>query len=54
VSPSILPWPDLASTFDGHGIESYWWSVPPAMTRFRARTHNGTLNGMLFLGLCEG
>ncbi len=54
MSPSILPWPDLAATFDGNASESYWWSVPPAMTRFRARSHNGRLNGMLFLGLCEG
>jgi len=44
----------LSVSVDGAGSESYWWSVPPAMTRFRARSHNGTLNGMLFLGLCEG
>lgn len=54
MSPSTLPWSDLASTFDAHGSESYWWSVPPAMTRFRARAHTGTLNGKIFLGLCEG
>lgn len=54
MNPSTLPWPDLTCTFDAHGSESYWWSVPPAMTRFRARAHMGALNGMLFLGLCEG
>ena len=54
MSPSTLPWSDLASTFDCYGSESFWWSVPPAMTRFRARSHAGTLNGMLFLSLCEG
>jgi type VI secretion system protein ImpM len=54
MSPLTLPWTDLASTFDAQGRESFWWSVPPASTRFRARTHIGAPNGMLFLGLCEG
>ncbi len=54
MSPTVLPWVDLHSSFDAQGSESYWWSVPPAMTRFRARTHNGALNGLLILGLCEG
>lgn len=54
MSPLTLPWSDLASTFDAQGNESFWWSVPPVSTRFRARTHIGAPNGMLFLGLCEG
>jgi type VI secretion system protein ImpM len=54
MSPLTLPWSDLASTFDGQGDESFWWSVPPVSTRFRAKTHIGAPNGMLFLGLCDG
>jgi type VI secretion system protein ImpM len=53
MNPASLPWSDLASSFAGGDSESYWWSVPPAMTRFRARAHSGTLQGMFFLGLCE-
>ncbi len=53
MNPSILPWPNLEATFDLHGVESYWWSVPPASTGFRARTHIGSLNGMHFLELCS-
>jgi type VI secretion system protein ImpM len=53
MSPATLPWPDLATTFDVQGSESYWWSVPPASTGFRARTHVGGLNAMHFLGLCS-
>lgn len=52
MNPATLPWPDLATTFDVQGSESYWWSVPPASTGFRARTHVGGLNAMHFLGLC--
>ncbi|MCZ2134480.1 MAG: type VI secretion system-associated protein TagF [Burkholderiales bacterium] len=52
VSPSTLPWPGLAESFDRHGAESYWWSVPPATTGFRARTHSGTLSATLFATLC--
>jgi len=53
MNPACLPWSDLPSSFDGAGSDSYWWSVPPAMTRFRARHHTGSLNGMFFLGLCD-
>ena len=53
VNPVVLPWHDLASTFDPAGSESYWWSVPPAKTGFRARTHVGALNSMHFLSLCN-
>lgn len=54
MNPLTLPWADLASTFDGQGGEGFWWSVPPANTAFRARTHTGALNSMLFLGLFSG
>jgi type VI secretion system protein ImpM len=50
---SVLPWPDLATTFDIKGSESYWWSVPPVRTGFQARIHTGALNDMHFLGLCS-
>lgn len=53
MNPSNLPWPNLEATFDPQGVESYWWSVPPASTGFRARTHIGALNGMHFLELCS-
>lgn len=52
-SPLSLPWPGLAETFDVRGGESYWWSVPPASTGFRARTHSGPLSGSHFLNLCS-
>ncbi|MBL8310075.1 MAG: type VI secretion system-associated protein TagF [Burkholderiales bacterium] len=52
-SPLSLPWPDLADVFDVNGGESYWWSVPPGTTGFRARTHSGPLSGTLFLNLCS-
>lgn len=52
MNPSTTPWPNLANTFDAQGTESYWWSVPPTSTGFRARTHIGALNGMHFLELC--
>lgn len=52
VSPLTLPWPDLGKNFDLHGTESYWWSVPPASTGFRARTHNGPLTAYHFTTLC--
>ena len=51
VSPASLPWPDLAAQFDIGGSESYWWSVPPASTGFRAITHRGVLNASQFYGL---
>jgi len=51
INPASTPWPDLATTFDVQGCTSYWWSVPPASTGFRARTHAGALNGMHFVGL---
>ena len=51
VSPLTLPWPELAASFDLHGPESYWWSVPPATTGFRARTHNGALTAYHFATL---
>jgi type VI secretion system protein ImpM len=44
----ILPWPDLLSSFDPQGSQSYWWSVPPAATGFRALAHEGALNSSLF------
>lgn len=47
-SPVTLPWPDLARTFDPRGQESYWWSLPPAATGYRAMTHTGALNAALF------
>lgn len=52
VSPTSLPWPGLADTFDLNGAESYWWSVPPANTGFRARTHTGPLHATQFCALC--
>ena len=52
-SPAVLPWPDLASTFDPAGSESYWWSVPPANTGFHAHTHAGALDSVHFLSLCN-
>lgn len=51
VSPTTLPWPDLAQQFDIVGAESYWWSLPPANTGFRAKTHRGPLNAMQFCAL---
>lgn len=50
---SVLPWPDLATTFDIGGSESYWWSVPPIRTGFQTRIHTGALNSMHFLRLCS-
>ena len=52
VSPLTLPWPELGKNFDMQGSESYWWSVPPAKTGFRARTHNGALTAYHFTSLC--
>ncbi len=52
MNPSHLPWPDLSKVFDPNGNESYWWSVPPASTGFRARIHGGALNSAHFLALC--
>ncbi len=52
MNPSSAPWPDLSSRFDVHGTDSYWWSVPPTSTGFRALTYAGALNGRHFLGLC--
>ncbi|MFZ4480429.1 MAG: type VI secretion system-associated protein TagF [Rhodoferax sp.] len=52
MNPATLPWPDLAGTFDVQGGESYWWSVPPASSGFRARTHVGALTPMHFVALC--
>ena len=52
VSPLTLPWPELATSFDLQGSESYWWSVPPASTSFRACTHNGPLTAYHFSMLC--
>ena len=51
VSPTSLPWPGLAETFDIGGSESFWWSVPPASTGFRAITHQGPLNANQFCAL---
>lgn len=51
VNPTSLPWPGLAETFDIGGSESFWWSVPPASTGFRARTHQGPLSATQFCGL---
>jgi len=51
-SPLSLPWPGLADSFDMQGPESFWWSVPPATTGFRARTHSGALTATHFVGLC--
>lgn len=53
VSPLTLPWPELTRSFDIRGTESYWWSVPPATTGFRARTHNGPLSTYHFNTLCS-
>lgn len=52
-SPRQLPWPGLSESFDARGMESYWWSVPPARTGFRAQTHGGLLDGSFFLTLCS-
>lgn len=51
-SPTTLPWPSLSDSFDLRANESYWWSIPPANTGFRARTHTGTLNTIHFINLC--
>jgi type VI secretion system protein ImpM len=51
VSPATLPWPGIAEQFDIQGSESFWWSVPPATTGFRAKTHQGPLNATQFCGL---
>ena len=51
-SPLSLPWPGLADSFDMQVPESFWWSVPPATTGFRARTHSGALTATHFVGLC--
>ena len=53
VSPLTLPWPELARSFDLRGSDSYWWSVPPASTGFRARTHTGPLTSSHFGVLCS-
>ena len=53
VSPLTLPWPELASNFDLRGSDSYWWSVPPATTGFRARTLTGQLTSSHFGSLCS-
>lgn len=53
LSPLTLPWPELTTSFDIRGTESYWWSVPPATTGFRARTHNGPLSTYHFNTLCS-
>lgn len=52
VSPLSMPWPDLVDSFDIRGSESYWWSVPPASSGFRARSHAGPLTATQFFGLC--
>jgi type VI secretion system protein ImpM len=51
-NPLSLPWPGLMQSFDAGGEESYWWSVPPATTGFRARSFSGWLNSGVFLALC--
>lgn len=51
-SPRQLPWPGLSESFETSGAESYWWSVPPARTGFRAVTHVGSLSSSFFLALC--
>jgi len=53
VSNRVLPWPDLTETFDPLGRESYWWSVPPASTGFRARTYSGMLTAAHFCALSQ-
>ncbi len=53
VSPLTLPWPELSRSFDLRGSDSYWWSVPPATTGFRARTHTGQLTASHFGVLCS-
>ncbi len=53
MNPSSLPWPQLGQTFDLHGSESHWWSVPPASTGFQSRTQLGALKAMHFLSLCQ-
>jgi len=52
VSPNTLPWPGLADSFDLRSTESFWWSVPPVSTGFRARSHVGPLNATHFCALC--
>jgi type VI secretion system protein ImpM len=51
VSPTLLPWPGLVDDFDIGGNESFWWSVPPANTGFRAKTHHGPLSATQFCAL---
>ena len=43
-----LPWPGLARSFDAQGAQSYWWSVPPVSTGYRALVHEGPPDGTLF------
>lgn len=50
-NPSTLPWPDLQHSFDMYGGDSYWWSVPPVATGFRAKTFRGVLNSAHFSSL---
>lgn len=47
----VLPWPDLASTFDPDGRDSYWWSVPGSTTGHRARVFTGNLTAAHFCAL---
>jgi type VI secretion system protein ImpM len=51
-NPHTLPWPELAENFELRGAESYWWSVPPTQTGFRAKTHIGPLSAAHFFSLC--
>lgn len=53
ISPSTMPWPDLRHSFDLHGSQSNWWSVPPAGTGFQSRVHTGSLKSSHFLDLCR-
>jgi type VI secretion system protein ImpM len=52
-NPSTLPWPDLHKSFDLYGSDSYWWSVPPAQTGFRAKMHRGVLTAYYFTSLTQ-
>lgn len=53
IPASTMPWPELARSFDLHGSQSYWWSVPSPGSGFQSRVHTGSLKAMHFLDLCR-
>ncbi|MCS6996988.1 MAG: type VI secretion system-associated protein TagF [Casimicrobiaceae bacterium] len=51
IANRVLPWPDLPTSFDPEGRDSFWWSVPPARTGYRAKTFYGSLTSTHFCAL---